>query len=165
MRGGWLLRRRELLPESNDDVLRHALVEWNDLIAHLAFRARVVKDTDDGGVSALQDAGDAAQTAAIGTGGRQLHQHLVALHGAINFIGWDENVVFPLGTLSCVRSHEPVAVAVQIEPAGNKIVTRAATGFFGNGPVLAIGFHQIAARRHAGKLLEQQTTFAATAEA
>jgi hypothetical protein len=31
--------------------------------------------------------------------------------------------------------------------------------------VLAIGFDQVTARRHAGKLLEEQTPFAATAEA
>jgi len=47
---------------------------------------------------------------------------------------------------------------MQVEPAGRKILPRAGgSNLFRNAPVFAIELHQFAARRQAGKLLQQQT--------
>ena len=98
MRCGRFVGLRQLLTERNDDVLRHALVEGNHIVTHLAIGPCVVKDADDGGVAAFEDAGDAAQAAAVSARRSQFHQHLVALHGAVDLVGRDENVIFSLRT-------------------------------------------------------------------
>ena len=46
-----------------------------------------------------------------------------------------------------------------------QVVARAAGGLPGDAPVLAIGLDEIAARGHAGELLQQQAAFASAAEA
>jgi len=68
-------------------VLGHAFIKGDDPVAGLAVGAGVVKDADDGGVAALEDADNAAHAAAVGLGGFKLDQHLVALHGAVDFVG------------------------------------------------------------------------------
>ena len=75
-------------------MLRHALVERDDLVAHFAFGLRIVKDADDRRIPPFENAGDAAKAAPVGTRRREFHQHLVTLHGAIDLVGRDEDVVF-----------------------------------------------------------------------
>ncbi len=57
-----------------------------------AIRTRVVKDADHGRVAPLQHAHDAAHAAAIGLGRLHFHQHLVALHGAVDLVGRNEDI-------------------------------------------------------------------------
>ena len=125
MRRGGCRLRRQLLPRRNEDGLRHALVEGNDRVTRVTVRASVVKDADNGRIAALEHADDAAQAAAIGA--RRLHfdQHLVALHGAVDLVGRDEDIVF-LARIAwrAIGPHKAVAVAMQIEPAGGQIVAR-----------------------------------------
>ncbi len=124
-----------------------------------------MKDADDCGITAFENARDAAEAATIGTRRREFDQHLVTLHGPVDLVGRDEDVIFFWGTLAGVGPHESIAVTMQIEPTGDEIVARPAAGFLGNAPVLAIGFDKVAARGDAGELLEKQAAFATPAEA
>ncbi len=86
-------RARAAPDQGNEDVLRHALVEGDDLVAHLAIGLCVVKYADDRGVAPLENAHNAAQAAPVGVGRLEFHQHLVALHGAVDLVGRNENIV------------------------------------------------------------------------
>ena len=68
------------------------------------------------------------------------------------------------GSLARIGAHEAVAVAMQIEAAGDEVVA-GGRRCSGNAPVLAIGLDEVAAGGHAGELLEEQTALAAAAEA
>ena len=114
--------RRKFLAGGNDDGLGHALVEGKDFVSHFALGAGVVKNADDGGIATLEDAGDAAETAAIGAGRSKFHEDLVALHGAVDFVGRDEDVFLFTGALAGVGADEAVAIAVEVHAAGDEIV-------------------------------------------
>ena len=60
---------------------------------------RIVKDADNRRVAPLDHAHNAAHAAAIGLGRLDLDQHLIALHGAVDLVGRDEDVVF--GQTAC----------------------------------------------------------------
>ena len=156
---------RQRLPEGDHNVLRHALVEGNNFVTHLAIGACVVKDSDDRGIAAFENAGDTAETTAVAARRREFHQHLVALHGAVDLIGWNEDIVFFDRSLARVGTDKPVAIAMQVEATGDEVITCAGAGTSRNAPVLAIGFDQVSPRSYAGKLLEQQAALAAAAEA
>ena len=122
---------RDLRAGRDDDGLGHALVEGNDdVLPVTASRICEVKSADDGGVAALQNAHNAALHTAVGFGRIDIDQDLIALHGAADLIGRDENIFnfrCPLtaGTSgSAIGPHEAVAVAVQIEATGQQIVAR-----------------------------------------
>ena len=87
-----IVGRRKLLAIGDQDVLRHPLVERNDIVAQVTVGPRVVKDADHGRVAALDDAHDAAHAAAVGLGRLHFDQHLVALHGAVDLVGRNEDV-------------------------------------------------------------------------
>ena len=77
----------------DNDGLRHALVEGNDDVLSVApSGVRVVKRSDDSGITAFQNPYDAARHAAIGFGRVDVDQDLVALHGAADLTGGDENI-------------------------------------------------------------------------
>src|SRR5580692_7661812 len=124
MRCRRLNRRSNLLPQRNENGLRHPLVEWDDRMTLLAIGARVMKDANYCRVATLEHADNAAHAAPVGFGRLYFHQHLVALHGAVDFVGRNENVITPC-CLTRVRSHKTVTVAMQIETAGGQIVARA----------------------------------------
>src|ERR1019366_5515944 len=154
-------------------------------VAGVTIATRIVKCADHRGIAPLEHVRNAAHAAPIGARWLQLDQHLVALHGAIDLIGRNKNVVYHLtdadlsvgapgvghtGSLpwvhrggSSIRSHKAVAIAVQIEAAGNKVV--AAAGRARNAPVLAIELGQVAADRQPGELLQQQAPLAPAAQA
>ena len=91
--------------------LGHALVEGGDVVeaggavgAVVVASAApgVVEDADDGGVAAGEDAGDATGAPGFsiraGTSGRSfVDEDFVALHGSVELVGGDEEVVFPGG--------------------------------------------------------------------
>jgi hypothetical protein len=122
---------RDFRAGRDDDGLGHALIEGNDDILPVAATGIcVVKRADDGGIAALQNANDAALHTAVGFGGIDVDKDLVALHGAADLIGRDENILdfrCPLtaGTSgSAIGPHEAVAVAVKIEAPGQEIAGR-----------------------------------------
>src|SRR5450631_4020199 len=112
------------------------------------FLERVMKNSYDRGVAAAEDPNDASAMAAVGPGGREFNQHLVALHGPIHLVGRNEDVVVP-ASLARFRADEPEAVAMHIQTAGKQVT---AIGCQGEGPVIAIGFDQFAAGGHAIEL-------------
>ena len=112
-----------LVTSRYDNVLRHAIVERDESVAGLAVRFRVMKDAYDGRISALEDTGDAAETAAIGAGRGDFDEDFVALHCAIDLVGRDEDVVIFAGAPAGVRAHEAVAIAMEIEATREEVVT------------------------------------------
>ena len=85
-----------------------------------AVRARVVEDADDGGVAAGEDAGYSAGAAAVAAAWGFVDEDFVALHGAVDLVGRDEEVVFAVG--AAVGADEGVAVAVQVDASGDEVV-------------------------------------------
>ena len=77
----------------------------------------VVKDADDGGVAALKHADNAALAAAIGLGRLDFNQYLIALHGAVDLVGRNEDIFTP-ERLAGIGADKAEAVAMEIEPAG-----------------------------------------------
>ena len=165
-RGGW----RDLLAGRDDNGLRHALVEGKDDVLILAATGIcAMKCSNDGWVAALENPCNAARDAPVGFGRVDLDQNLVALHGAAHLTGRYENVVGFRCTLRgrlAIRAHESVAVAVQIETAGEQFTAgaRARRGV-GKAPELAIELHKLAAQGEAGQLLEEKPALAAATKA
>ncbi len=95
-------------------------------------------------------------------GGASSTQHLIALHGAAQFIRRDKNIVF---TAFCAvgRADEAEAVAMQIEPSGYKIV--AGRNRSRNTPLVAIKFDKVSTRRETRQMLQQQTSLASASQA
>ncbi len=112
----------------DEDGLGHAVVERGDVVVPrggvgvvaTADAAGVVEDADDGGIAAREHAGDAAGAASVATGFRFVYKDLVALHGAVELEGWDEEIVVARG--AAVGPDEAEAVAVKVEPAGEEAV-------------------------------------------
>jgi len=130
-RGG--VRRGEFGIEGDDDGLGHPIVEGSDMVPGkiwpvTAF-ARVMEDPNDGGVTAGEDAEDAAEAAAVGAGRQEFDEHLVALHGFADFVGRDEDVIV---AISLRGTDEAEAVAVQVETSGNEIFGAIAGGGVGS---------------------------------
>ena len=109
-------------------------------------------------------------------------QDFVSLHGSVELVGRDEEIVFAAG--GAVGADEAEAVAVEVELAGDEVVAgdslrfslvprgvelAGAGGFFGRGvgegPVAGVELDQVAAEGDAGELLEQEAALAAAAEA
>ncbi|SPE19890.1 hypothetical protein SBA5_250120 [Candidatus Sulfotelmatomonas gaucii] len=151
----------------NLDGLGHAVVEGNDeVLALAAIGAGVAKRADDGGVAALEDTNDAALHTTVGLGRVALHKHLVALHGGGDFVGRDEDV-FVAGWLlggsgPAIGADKAVAIAMQIEAAGDEVVARSSRA--GKAPLLAIDLDKLSAGGDAGQLLEKQAALAAASE-
>jgi len=167
-----LVGRRQFLTGRNEDGLGHAFVEGDDVVAQGAIVACVVKDADDRRVVALKDTDDAALAAAVGFGRLDFDEDLVALHGAVDLVGRNEDI-FSTGSLagvrrggSSIRSDEAEAVAMQIEPPGGEIVAGAAgTDWAGNAPVLFVELDEGAASGEAGQMFEEQAPLAPAGQA
>lgn len=123
----------------------------------------VVENPNDCRVAALEDTGDTAEAAAVGAGWLEFDENLIPLHGAVDFIGRDEDIVGYSGSLARIWSDEAVAVAVQVEAAGEQVV--ASDGCARDAPVFAIEFGEFAAHGQARELLQQEAPLAAPAEA
>ena len=121
-----------------------------------------MKSADYGGVAPFDDADNAAHAASIGLGRLYFNQHLIALHGAVDLIGRDEDIFLTRG-LPCIGPDEAVAVAMQIAPPCGQILARAEDGP-GNAPVLAVKLDQRASCGQTGQLYQQQTPFASAAQ-
>ena len=87
-----LARRRYLLPGRNENVLRHTLVERNNSVSRRPVTSRVMKDAHHCGVAPFQNAHNPAHPASIRLGRLHFHQHLVALHSAVDFVRRNKNV-------------------------------------------------------------------------
>ena len=141
-RGGQL--RCAIRTGGNQDCLRHALIERHDVMEvrtpvkvtavqsqrrviaadPVPLRPPVVEDADHSRISPRQDAGDASGPArfAVGPGPARrclVDQHFVALHGAVQVVRRDEQVVLAPG--AAVRTHKAEAVAVEVQPARDKV--------------------------------------------
>ncbi len=135
--------------------LRHPVVEGYHPIARRPLGTRIVKGSHHGRVAPLDDAHNAAHAASVGLGRLDLHQHLVALHGAVDLVGGNKNVFHHTRALPRVGAHKPVAVAVQIEPPRHQVLSRSRP--LGNAPMLAVHLGQQAVFRQPGQLLQQQS--------
>ncbi len=119
---------------------------------------------------------------AIAAWRRFVYEDFVALHGAVQLVGRDEEIVVAVG--ASVGADEAVAVAMQVEPAGEEAVARGSHGLVarvvrfasgwaggllegggGESPLLELGLHEFAACGDAGQLFEQEAAFAASAQA
>ena len=134
-------------------------------------RPRIVKGADDGGVAALEDADDAAEAAAVGLGRLHLDEHLVALHGAVDLVGRNEDVLSRRrfrGDLPRAFdwADKAVAVAMQVEAAGGEVVAGAAAAAR-LWECSSVRGRAWPARRdgEAGQLLQQQAAFPAARQA
>ncbi len=87
--GGW-----DFGAGRNHDGLRHAVVEGNDDVVATTIGTSIAKRPHDRGVAALEDAHNAALLPAIGFGRVDLDQDLVALHGGVDLVGGDKNVLY-----------------------------------------------------------------------
>ena len=135
VRRGLLRRGRDFIAGADEDGLAHALVKGDDGVVRLAIAARVMKCADHGRVAAGEDAGNAAEAPAVGARRRKLDQDLVALHGAVDLVGGNEYIVFQPACrgrvfvgLAGVGADETVAVAMEVEAAGDEIVAGASAG-------------------------------------
>jgi hypothetical protein len=152
------------LAAGDDDVLRHAIVKWNEPVARFAIGSGVVKDADDSRIATLEDAGDASETATVGAGRGEFDEDFIALHGAVDLIGRDKDVIVFCCSLTRIGADETVAVAMEIETAGEQVVAGCAGGLPRNGPMLTISFDEVAARRDASQLLKEQTALTPAAQ-
>ena len=119
------------------------------------------------------------------TGRSLIHQHLVALHRAVQLIRRNKQIVVAIG--ASIGPHKAIAIAMQIEPARHQpVARRAATtwvpirgsiyarelvhsrrlleGRRRQRPLLRLGLHQLAARGDPRQLLQQQTPLAPAAQ-
>ena len=69
-----------------------------------------MKNADYRRIAALKHADDAPHAPPIGLGWFHLHEHLVALHGAIDLVRRNKNV-FPTCRLARIGPHKAIAVA------------------------------------------------------
>ena len=126
-------RSGDLGVERDDDGLSHAVVEGGDVVAGEGLSATafacVVKDADDGGIAAGEDAQDATEFAAVGAGRSEFDEHLVALHGVADFVGWDKDVVF---TPALGGADKAEAIAVEVEASGDEVFGAIAGGAVGS---------------------------------
>ena len=118
-------------PVRDEDRLGHALVERGDEVeARRAVGLKaaglaadwfgVVKDAYDGWIAAGQDACYPAGASSITSGRSFVDQHFVALHGSIQLVGRDEEIVFARSR--AVGPDEAEAIAMQVEFAGDQLV-------------------------------------------
>jgi hypothetical protein len=133
MRSGSDVRRGEFGVVRNDDGLGHPVVEGGDVVAAEVFAAAafacVVKNADDGGIAAGEDAQDAAELSAVGPWRSEFNEDLVALHGVADFVGGDKDVVF---TPALGGADEAKAVAVEVEASGDEVFGAVAGGAVGS---------------------------------
>ena len=115
-------------------------------------------------VAPLHHARNASGAASIGARRLQLHQHLVALHRAVDLRRRNEDVLVDARTLIGIGPHKAIAVAMQIEPPGHQVVA-CPRGCARNAPVLAVDLRQLSPCRQPLQLLQQQTPLAPSAQA
>ena len=143
-----------------------------------ALGARVVEDADYGGVATGEDARDAAGAPAIAAWWGFVDEDLIALHGAVDFVGGDENIVgFTVAGLS-VRADEAEAVTVEVETSGDEAVAAGTLAWFsrfvcarglggrrcGDGPTLFAVDNELFGGDKAGELVDEETALAPTAQ-
>src|SRR4051812_29847450 len=122
MRRGFFRDGWNLLAFGDDDRLGHALVEGNDIVTQIPIRPRIMKRPNDRRIAPPHHPRDASQPPPVRARRRKFHQHLVALHGPIDLARWDKYVVITR-RLPREGTHEPIAIAMQVEPPGHKVVT------------------------------------------
>src|SRR3954465_6515953 len=127
----------DLLAFGDDNRVVYVLIERNDVVAEFPIGACVVKRANNRRIAALDNSRNPPQAASIAPRRRELHQHLVALHRAVDLIRWNKNVIIA-GSLSRERPHKAVAIAVQVEASGHKIVARSAGDLAREAPHLSV---------------------------
>ena len=109
----------------------------------------VVEGSDDGGVGALHDADDAAFGASLAGVGRELDQHLVAVHRLAGIEGRDEDIALEaLARLTVQRPYEAEAVTMHGERSDDEI---AVDGRRGDGVAVARDQDEFAAHDKIGE--------------
>ena len=168
MRRGCRAHRRNLRTWRNQDCLAHSVIKWDHVVPHSTVRSRVMKYPNNGPVVPLHHAHDASLAASVGFRRLKLHQHLVALHGSVNLVGGNEDIlVHRHRGLPRIGPHKAEPIAMQVKPTGHQIVACAGgrpTRRFGNAPYLAVDFCELLTRGKPRKLLQQQTPLAAAAQ-
>ena len=158
----------------DEDGLGHALVERGDVVAvnhgemvrcvGAAVGALVMEDADYGGIAAGENAEDSAGAAAVTASGSFVDDDFIALHGAVELVRWDEEIVFAV--VAAVGSNEGVPVAVHVDASGYEAVSGGSVfgwliagtwwaggalgGRGGDGPLLTLGFDEISTGGDAG---------------
>jgi len=101
-------------------------------------------------------------------GREEFDEHLVALHGGVDFVGRDEDVFAGLdgrsggAALASFGADEAVAVAVEVESSGGEIVAGGVLSVLAKGPVVAVELGEVAGGGEAGELLDEQAAVAAS---
>ena len=107
-----------------------------------------------------EDADDTALGSAVCFGRLDFDEDLVAVHGAADFVGGDEDVV--CDSLFRIRSDESEAVAVEIEASGSEVLAGGSGA--GQGPLISVELRETAAKGEPGQLFDEQASFSTTAE-
>ena len=121
-----------------------------------------MKNADYRRILSFKDADNSSLTPSVGLWRLNFNQHLVALHGAIDLVGRNEDILAALG-LPGIRPYKAKAIAMEVEAAGREVVARAQR--FGDAPMLPVQLGELAAHGQAGKLLQKQAAFASAGEA
>ncbi len=79
-----------------------------------------MEDADYRRVASFEDSGDASGAASFAVARGFIDEDLVALHGSVELIGRNEQILFTL--FAPGRSDEGVAVAVQVDAAGDEVL-------------------------------------------
>jgi hypothetical protein len=159
----------------DEDGLGHTLVERGDVVAvnhgemvpcvGAAVGALVMEDADYGGIAAGENAEDSAGAAAVTASGSFVDDDFIALHGAVELVRWDEEIVVAVS--AAVGTDEGVAVAVHVDTTGDEAVAGGAVflgkidcaawgtgGFFGGcggeAPLLVVELDEVPAGGDAG---------------
>ena len=90
--------------------------------APAAPRPRVMKDADHGRIAPRQHARNAAGATPIASRRGLIHQHLIALHCAVQLVRRNKQIVVAIR--AAIGTHEAVAIAMQVEPACHQPVAR-----------------------------------------
>ena len=167
-------------PIRDEDGLRHALVQrcdnvelccrpWHGFGAASAMRTGVMEDPYDRGIAASKNTQDTPRTPSVAAWRSFVHQHFIALHGAVEFVRRDEEII--VAVRRAIGPNKAEAVAMHVELAGDELVagdalcglelgSGGARSLFGSGlrqgPEAGVQLYQVTAQRDAGELLQQE---------
>ena len=125
--------RRNLCALRNQNRLRHPLIQRRNVVSvdHRSviprtppMRPRIVKDPHHRRVPSIQYPRNPPRPPPIPPRRSLIHQHLIALHRAIQLIRRNKKIVAPIH--ASIRPDEPIPIAMQIEPSRQQPVPRSA---------------------------------------
>lgn len=119
----------------------------------------VAKQTNDGGMSAIEDANDASFGALSGRArgsAAELGENVIAVHGVFHSIAGDENVAIEVGH-GLVGDHEAITIGVKNKPAGDGVAGPLGRRLWRRGLRRAISAHET--KTGAGELFDEPALF------